>query len=260
MSNTNPHVQGSTAIYAVTDFFEPFAASGPAVAIEIESKQGFNLARAASVTPTLKHYIWSTLPNGSKISGGKYKVPHFEAKNRVDDYIKADASLYAKTTFLWITFYAANYMYPMFTPNFLKSSGKYIQLSTAAPSTPFHTIGDTRANVGAFVMAILRKPEVSLRKFVLAKTETVTNREVLATWSRATGLAAEFVRVTLDEFDHVWPAWGREMGLMLEFWDEAREKSWTGESIVGAEELGVDVGSLVGLEAAFRRLDWATVL
>ena len=257
---TNTYIQGSTAIYAVTDFFEPFAASGPSVAIEIESRQGINLARAATATPTLKHYIWSTLPNGLKISDGKYLVPHFEAKNRVDDYIKADASLFAKTTFLWITFYAANFLYPMFTPNFLKSSGKYIQLSTASPSTPIHTIGDTRANVGVFVMAILRAPQVSLGKFVLAKTATVTAANVLATWSRATGHAAEFVKVSLDKFDKLWPAWGREMGLMLEFWDEAREKSWSGENLVGAEELGVEVGKLVGLEDTFRGMDWAAVL
>lgn len=148
----------------------------------------------------------------------------------------------------------------MFTPNFLKSSGKYLQISPAAASTPIHTIGDTRANVGVFAMAILRAPKVSLGKFVLAKTETLSAAEVLATWSRATGHAAEYVRVSLDDFDKMWPVWAREMGLMMAFWDEAKEKSWSGEEIVGAEELGVDVGALVGLEQAFRGIDWAALL
>jgi hypothetical protein len=253
-------MQGSTAIYAITDFFEPFAASGPEAAIEIESRQGINLARAASATPTLKHYIWSTLPNGLKISGGKYFVPHFEAKNRIDAHIKADAQLSPKTTFLWITFYPTNFLYPMFTPNFLKSSGKYIQLSPIDPSTPFHIIGDTRANVGTFVVAILSKPEVSLGKAVLAKAATVSAGDVLATWSRVTGHVAEYVQVSLDDFDKMWPMWGREMGVMLAFWNEARDKSWSGEEIVGAEELGVDVAGLVGLEEAFKRVDWTGVL
>jgi len=252
--------QGSTAIYAVTDFFEPFATSGPSTAIGVESAQGINLARAASATPTLKHYIWSTLPNSASISNGKYVVPHFEAKNRVDAYIKSDHKLYAKTTFLWITFYASNFLYPMFTPNLLKSSGKYIQLSPAVASTPMHTIGDTRANVGAFVTAILRRPEVSLGKFVLAKTATVSAGEVLATWSRATGHTAEYAQVSLEQFDRFWPAWGLEMGVMMAFWDEAKEQSWSGEEIVGAEELGVDVRELVGLEEAFKGIDWSGVL
>jgi hypothetical protein len=183
-----------------------------------------------------------------------------ESKNRVDAYIKADRNLYAKTTFLWITFYAINYLYPIFTPNFFKSSGKYLQISPAAPSTPIHTIADTRANVGPFVMAILRAPRVSLGKFVLAKTETLSAADVLAAWSRATGHAAEYVEVSLEDFDKVWPGWGREMGMMMAFWDEAKEKSWSGESIIGAEELGVDVGALVGLEETFKRMDWAAVL
>lgn len=75
---------GSSAIYAVTDFFEPFAAHGPEKAMEIEVSQGKNLANAASKTPSLQHYIWSTLPNGKEISKGKYLVPHFQAKNKID--------------------------------------------------------------------------------------------------------------------------------------------------------------------------------
>jgi uncharacterized protein YbjT (DUF2867 family) len=111
--------EGSTAIFGVTDFFEPFAANGPEKAIEIEATQGINIAKAAAKTQGLEHYIWSTLPNGAKISSGKYQVPHFVAKNQVDDYIKQDESLKAKTTFLWVTWYGNNYQYPMFTPNFL---------------------------------------------------------------------------------------------------------------------------------------------
>ena len=116
------NLQGSTAIFAVTDFFEPFASSGPEKAVEIETAQGLNLAKAASQNTTLQHYIWSTLPNAKRISDGKWSVPHFDAKNVVDDYIKRDLGLFAKTTFLWVTFYASNYQFPMFTPNFVVSS------------------------------------------------------------------------------------------------------------------------------------------
>jgi len=85
----------------------------------VEFAQGKNLARAATQTSTLKHYIWSTLPNSKKISNGKFVVPHFEAKNKIDDFIKADKKLYAKTTFLWVTWYASNYVWAPFTPIFL---------------------------------------------------------------------------------------------------------------------------------------------
>jgi hypothetical protein len=87
----------------------------------MECTQGINIAKAASKTSTLEHYIWSTLPPGSSLTNGKYEIPHFVAKNRVDDYIRKDQSLLAKTTFLWITWYANNYQYPIFTPNYIVS-------------------------------------------------------------------------------------------------------------------------------------------
>ena len=89
--------------------------------MRVEFEQGKNIANAAAKTSTLKHFIWSTLPDAAKISNEKYLVPHFAAKNKVDKYIKSNADLYAKTTFLWLTYFAQNYSSPMFTPNFVVS-------------------------------------------------------------------------------------------------------------------------------------------
>ena len=127
---------------------------------------------------------------------------------------------------------------------------------------PILLSGDTRSNVGLFVSAILANPRVSLPgKFVVVTTQTLSAGDVLKTWSAVTGKAAEYVKVSLEDFDRVWPMWGMEMGLMLKFWDEARDKSWSGEEgIIGAKELGIKESELVGLKEAFVKLDWATVL
>lgn len=85
--------------------------------MKVELEQGKNIANAAAKTSTLKHLIWSTLPDSRKISNGKYVVPHFDAKAKIDQYIKSKAELYAKTTFMWVGWYAQNYQFPMFTPN-----------------------------------------------------------------------------------------------------------------------------------------------
>ena len=50
--------------------------------------------------------------------------------------------------------------------------------------------------------------------------------------------------------------WGLEMGIMLKFWEEAQEKSWTGEEVITKEELGLDF-PLVGIKEAFAALDWS---
>ncbi len=153
--------EGSNAIFAITDFFEPFAQHGPEKAIEIEVQQGINMARAASQTSTLEHYIWSTLPTGRKLTNGKYIVPHFEGKNRIDDYIRSDKALLAKTTFFWITFYGNNFQYPILTPNYVKTANAYVQLSPAHPSTPIKAIGDPAINIGIFAYAILKNPTIT---------------------------------------------------------------------------------------------------
>lgn len=103
----------------MTDFFETFTKFGPAQAIDIETSQGIHIARAASKTPTLEHFIWSTLPNAARLTGGLYQIPHFVGKNRVDDFIRDDKTLFSKTTFFWITFYGNNFQYPVFTPNLI---------------------------------------------------------------------------------------------------------------------------------------------
>jgi len=58
-----------------------------------------------------------------KISSGKYYVPHFEGKVKIDNYIKSKKDLVAKTTFLWVTWYASNMnVYPLFIPTLLVSN------------------------------------------------------------------------------------------------------------------------------------------
>src|SRR5256885_7348395 len=53
-------------------------------------------------------------PLVGKVSKGKYVVPHFAAKDRIDDSIRSLPELLAKTTFLYVTFYASNLQYPVF--------------------------------------------------------------------------------------------------------------------------------------------------
>ena len=108
---------GANAIFAVTDFYEPFATGiGTEKAVQIEYERGVKLARAAANTTTLETYFWSTLPAAKDLSNGEAKVPHFDGKGAIDAYIKNDAALNAKTIFLLTSFYASNFSYPPFTP------------------------------------------------------------------------------------------------------------------------------------------------
>ncbi|OAP61500.1 hypothetical protein AYL99_03703 [Fonsecaea erecta] len=256
--------EGSHAIFAMTDFFEPFVAHGPEKAIEIEVTQGINMARAASRTATLEHYIWSTLPNGKKLTNGKYIVPHFEGKNRIDDYIRSDQALLSKTTFLWITWYGNNLAYPIFTPNLLKTANTYIQLSPATRDTPIKAIGDPHKNIGVFALSVLKQPALTLRpqgRFVLADSEDTTAGKLLSDWSAVTGKPSQYVQTPLEDFSAIWPGFGLEMGVMMAMWSELRDRSWSGEeSLLTRKELGIKQSDLTTVKDAYAAMNWEILL
>lgn len=248
---------GSHIIYAVTDFFEPFAKHGPAKAMDVEEQQGRNIAQAASATAGLERFIWSTLPNSREISGGKYTVPHFESKNRIDAFIRSNLALLAKTTFFWVTFYHSNYNFPMFTPFRVPTSGKYAQLADYSPDTEILTIGDVRANVGPFIRAILKNPDKTRKgAIVRADIARVTANEMLQTWAKAQGTEALIVRTDTETYNAMWPMWAEEMGVMMRFWDEFKDKSWTepGQEVITRDDLGLDDSDFVDLATSFKDL------
>lgn len=53
-----------------------------------EEEQGKNAARAASRTPGLECFIWSTLPSSLAISAGEVCCEIYEGKYRVDAFIR----------------------------------------------------------------------------------------------------------------------------------------------------------------------------
>ena len=249
---------GSHVIYGVTDFFEPFGKLGPEKAMEIEAQQGVNIATAAAATPTLEHFIWSTLPNAKSISGGKYLIPHFEGKNRVDAFIRSNAGLLSKTTFLWVTWYHSNYTFPMFTPYFIPTGNKYVQFANYSPQTKIETIGDVRSNVGPFVAAILADPARTHNGAVVkAEILKTTAGELLKTWGRVTGNEVAFVQTDTETFNGLWPMWAKEMGTMMLFWEEYGDKSWTeplGTNVLTMDDLGITASKIASVEEALRAL------
>jgi hypothetical protein len=141
-----------------------------------------------------------------------------------------------------------------------KSSGKHIQLQPTPASVPILAMGDARINVGVFATSILTQPGLTLGKFVLAYVEKTSAGELLQTWGKALCKPVEYVQTaTLEAYDNIWPLWGHEMSVMMKFWEEEKDRSWSGEVILTKEDLGIEFG-LVGAEQGFKNLDWSTVL
>src|SRR6476660_7871314 len=70
--------EGAYGVFLVTNFWEKGADEGKQAAAAIHA------AKEAGVN----HFIWSTLPDVEAISGGKFDVPHFTGKARIDRIVK----------------------------------------------------------------------------------------------------------------------------------------------------------------------------
>lgn len=154
-----------------------------------------------------------------------------------------------------MTWFASNVQFPPFKPTLHPTSGKWLFFQPSSPNTPVWSVGDQTKNVGPFALAIVQKPELTLGKHVLAYTEKTTTGGLLETWGKVAGKETEFVEVGLEQYERLFPGWGSEMGVMMEFWAElSGEEQWSGEEgILTAVDLGVE--GLGGVEEAYRSID-----
>lgn len=88
--------EGAYGVFAVTNFWETGTDEWA------QGMAAVDAARAAGVD----HFIWSTLPNVEKISGGVFDVPHFTGKARVDEPVRKAG--FAHHTFVVAPFFYQN--------------------------------------------------------------------------------------------------------------------------------------------------------
>src|SRR3989442_12287905 len=88
--------EGAHGVFLVTNFQE--AGSN-------ELKQA-TAAISAAQDAGVKHFIWSTLPDVEAISGGKFNVPHFTGKAKIDQVVKDGG--FENYTFVIAPFYYQN--------------------------------------------------------------------------------------------------------------------------------------------------------
>lgn len=120
-------------------------------------------------------------------------------------------------------------------------------------------MGSHKDNVGILVKAILELgPQRLGGKYVVGRVETFTAASMLELWSEATGKAAAFVQISLDDYEKLWPSWGTEMALMYLWWDKAGRDCWVvpGEECLTVQDLGLDKSDFVSTRAAMLTQNW----
>jgi uncharacterized protein YbjT (DUF2867 family) len=92
----NAAFEGAHGVFLVTNFWEQGTD---------ELKQVTAAVRAAK-DAGVRHFIWSTLPDVEAISGGKFDVPHFTGKAKIDRIVKEAG--FANNTFVIAPFFYQN--------------------------------------------------------------------------------------------------------------------------------------------------------
>ena len=97
-------LNGANFIFAITNFWDK-------VSYELEVTQGILINKLASHLPYLESFIFSSLPDGRGIDGGRFQnILPYNAKAAIREDLQKYNSLYAKTTELWSAFYYQNWL------------------------------------------------------------------------------------------------------------------------------------------------------
>ncbi|KAL7917804.1 hypothetical protein ACQKWADRAFT_331580 [Trichoderma austrokoningii] len=192
-----------------------------------------------SIRPLTSKAAAATTLNIYGISDDRLDVPHL-SKNKVNDFIKANSRLLQKIKFLWISIYASNMRYLFYQPFPIPTAGKnrYTQLQPSPVSVRFPVIGDATVNIGLFVRAIIEQFNKTIgENFVNDITDVMTAGEMLATWTSVHGVEAEYVQINKATY---YTQQGKAIDKMHEYFDWAKESSFSGEDVIfSKEDLGI---------------------
>ena len=194
---TNAH-----GVFVVTNFWE----GADEVA---QGKVAIQAAKDAGVS----HFVWSTLPDVEKISKGRFDVPHFTGKARVDELIKRAG--FKNYTFVQPPFYFQNFT-GMLGPQPKEdgSTGWTLPIDPGKKAIHMADIND----FGKVVAGVFLAPEkVGSGSYLSLATDLYSFEDILAAY-RANGKTYSFTQVPAEIFSTFFQGAG-EIAQMLAYFE-----------------------------------------
>jgi uncharacterized protein YbjT (DUF2867 family) len=195
--------EGAYGVFLVTNFQE--AGSN-------ELQQATAAIRAAK-DAGVKHLIWSTLPDVEAISGGKFNVPHFTGKSKIDRLVK-------EAGFENYTFVIA----PFYYQNLAGAIGAHKQadgsMGWALPLDPTLRVihmGDINELGNIVAGAFARPDEVGNGQYLPLVGDFMSFDEVIETLNRQ-GHNFSYKQVPKESFANFFPG-AKEIAEMFSYWE-----------------------------------------
>ena len=194
---------GAHGVFLVTNAWEAGRA---------ESKQAFAAVKAAKDAGA-QHFIWSTLPNVEKISGGTIAVPHFTDKAKVERIVREAG--FAYHTFVIAPFYYQNLLGAMIPQK--QSDGT---VGWALPLNPERRVihmGDI-TEIGRIVSNAFAQPDLAGHgEYLPLVGDLLSFNEIIATLNRQ-GHRFSFKQVPREVFAGWFPG-ADDVAAMLAYFE-----------------------------------------
>jgi len=195
---------GAHALFLVTQFWEKLNADD-------EVKQG-TAAIDAAVEAKVSHVVFSTLPSGPLLSGGKIHVPHFDGKWKISQYLAKQAAAHKfNYTYLFVPYYFENLANPWFGPKPDAQGRLVFTYAMEGKGLAVAAVSD----VGGVVVPILKEPAKLSGKLIDLVGEVTTIPNLVQTFTRVTGKPAIANDMTPADFEKVAGPAGKDIAEMF---------------------------------------------
>lgn len=199
----NEALHGAYGVFAVTNAWQPGTD-------EIAQCRALI---AAAKKQNVEHFVWSTLPNVEKISGGRFDVPHFTNKARMDEEVASAGFGYH--SYVMPAFYFQN-----FAQNLAARPQPDGSLGWSLPIGPDVTIDMADiGELGKLVAAVFRHPQKTGQGLYLPHVGSKVSFNGIIHEFDNQGIELTFSQVPVEPFVKAVPG-GHELAQMFA-WFEA---------------------------------------
>jgi uncharacterized protein YbjT (DUF2867 family) len=177
-----------------------------------ERKQGTAAVQAAR-DAGVKHFIWSTLPDVEAISGGRFHVPHFTNKAKVDRMVK-DAG-FANHTFVVAPFFYQNLVGSMAPQK--QADGSLGWALPLDPTVRVIHMGDISELGNIVAGAFANSDEAGSGEYLPLVGDFISFNEIVETLNRQ-GHNLSYKQVPKESFAGLFPG-ATEIAEMFSYWE-----------------------------------------
>jgi len=196
---------GCYGCFAVTNYWDPESMNKE----EMLGKQIVQVAKECGV----RHFIWSTLPNVQKVTGGKYTVPHFTDKAKVNNYVRQAG--FETWSFVVAGFYYQNFA-EFFPP---RKEGNQLVWTLPMPENSFLTAVDVR-DVGPVVLQQFINPQFFHNKKISVAGDNMHPQDYIIKFALITKNPAKVELILPEEYAKSGKPGAEELAEMFKYFCE----------------------------------------